>query len=55
MVKTIGESDDPLAIAAFVRDALVRTFDVTKRLPSRQLHSRRRNRIRALGRTLLVA
>lgn len=50
----IGESDDPHATAVFVRDALVRSYGAVKDLSPRQLHARRRNRIRGLGRALLT-
>ncbi len=51
----VGESDDPYATAVFVREALVRTHDEVKGLSPRQLHARRRTRIRGLGRALLTA
>jgi len=51
----VGESDDPHATAAFVREALIRTYDEVKDLSPRQLHGRRRKRIRGLGRVLLEA
>lgn len=50
----IGESDDPRATAVFVRDALVRSHESVKELSPRQLHARRRNRVRGLGRVLLL-
>lgn len=50
----IGESDDPRATAVFVRDALVRSYETVKELKPRQLHARRRNRVRGLGRVLLT-
>jgi acyl-CoA carboxylase subunit beta len=50
----IGESEDPYATAAFVRDALVRSFESVKNMSNRQLHARRRARERELGRALLL-